>query len=204
MEIGILGAASLGQTLASRLAAAGHNIVLANSRGPESLRDVITRLGKGITAGHAAEAMNKPVVVLAMPWTKLSNVLAPDIDWHHRVLIDATNIFTSYAPSFEIDDLGEETGSEIVARLAPGARVVKAFNTLPVATMIAPLQEERLRRVLFVAGDDEDAVAIAIAQHLVSDIHLHPVYIGSLATGGRLMELGGALSGLELFIDGGR
>ena len=68
--------------------------------------------------------------------------------------------------------------------------------------MIAPLQEERLRRVLFVAGDDEDAVAIA--QQLVSDIHLHPVYIGSLVTGGRLMELGGALSGLELFIDGGR
>ena len=202
MEIGILGAASLGQTLASRLAAAGHNIVLANSRGPESLRDVITRLGKGITAGHAAEAMNKPVVVLAMPWTKLSDVLAPDINWDNRVLIDATNIFTSYAPSFEIDDLGEETGSESVARLAPGARVVKAFNTLPVATMIAPLQEDRLRRVLFVAGDDEDAVAIA--QHLVSDIHLHPVYIGSLATGGRLMELGGALSGLELFIDGGR
>ena len=202
MEIGILGAASLGQTLASRLAAAGHDIVLANSRGPESLRDVITRLGKGIAAGHAAEAMNRPVVVLAMPWTKLNDVLAPDINWDNRVLIDATNIFTSYAPSFEIDDLGEETGSEIVASLAPGARVVKAFNTLPVATMIAPLQEESLRRVLFVAGDDEDAVAIA--QQLVSDIHLHPVYIGSLATGGRLMELGGALSGLELFIDGGR
>lgn len=79
---------------------------------------------------------------------------------------------------------------------------MKAFNTLPVTKMIAPLQEERLRRVLFVAGDDEDAVAIA--RHLVSDIHLHPVYLGSLATGGRLMELGGALSGLELFIDSGR
>ncbi|WP_346899633.1 NAD(P)-binding domain-containing protein [uncultured Roseibium sp.] len=201
MDIGILGAATVGQTLARRLADAGHDIVIANSRGLESLRDVVMQLGSGIAAGHIADALKNPVVILAVPWTRLRDVLTPDIDWGGRVLIDATNIFTSYAPDFEVDDLRDDSGSEIVARLAPSARVVKAFNTLPIAKMFAPPPAGQLRRVLFVAGDDADAVAIV--QHLVSDLHLHPVRIGSLVTGGRLMELGGSLSSLELFVDGG-
>ena len=197
MDIGILGAATVGQALARRLADAGHDVVIANSRGPESLHGVVTQLGSRVTAGHVADALSNPVVILGVPWTRLRDVLSPDIDWNGRVLIDATNIFASYSPAFQVDDLGEDSGSEIVSRLAPSARVVKAFNTLPIDVMFAPPPANGLRRVLFVAGDDTDAVAIA--QQLVSDIHLQPVRIGSLATGGRLMQLGGSLSGLELF-----
>ena len=197
MHIGILGAAKVGQVLARLLANAGHDVVLANSRGPESLHDVVPRLGSRVTAGHVADALNNPVVILAVPWTRIRDVLTPEIDWRGCLLIDATNIFTSYAPAFEVDDLGEDSGSEIVARLAPSAHVVKAFNTLAIDVMVAPPPVDGLRRVLFVAGDDTDAVAIA--QRLVSDLQLRPVPIGSLATGGRLMQLGGSLSGLELF-----
>jgi 8-hydroxy-5-deazaflavin:NADPH oxidoreductase len=62
--------------------------------------------------------------------------------------------------------------------------------------MFAPAPANGLRRVLFVAGDDADAVSVV--EQLIEDIHLRPVVIGSLATGGRLMQLGGPLSGLEL------
>lgn len=197
MKIGILGAATVGQALARHLAAAGHEVTIANSRGPESLRELATQLGHRVTAGHIADALDSPIVILGVPWTRVRNVLTPDIEWNGRVLVDATNIFTRYAPSFEVDDLGEDTGSEIIARLAPSARVVKAFNTLPIDVMFAPRQADGVRRVLFVAGDDSDAVAVV--QQLVTDIDLHPVSIGTLAVGGRMMELGGSLSGLELF-----
>ncbi|MCB1477474.1 MAG: NAD(P)-binding domain-containing protein [Tepidamorphaceae bacterium] len=197
MKIGILGAAKLGQSLARHLAEAGHDALIANSRGPESLRELVTQLGSRVTAGHVADVLNSPVVILAVPWTKVRDVLTPDIEWRDRVLIDATNIFVSYAPAFEIDELGEDSGSEIVARLAPSARVVKAFNTLPIEVMFAPRPDDGLRRVLFVAGDDADAVCVA--QQLITGMDLYPVPVGPLAAGGRLMQLGGSLSGLELF-----
>ncbi|TIX51155.1 NADPH-dependent F420 reductase [Alteraurantiacibacter aquimixticola] len=197
MQIGILGAATVGQTLASRLSEAGHDATIANSRGPESLRDLVAELGQCVTAGTLVEALDKPVVIMAVPWTKVADLLSADIAWNGRILVDATNIFVSYAPDFEIDDLGEDSGSEIVARLAPTARVVKAFNTLPIEHMFAPLPADGLRRVLFLAGDDAEAVG-TVAQ-LVDDMHLRPIAIGSLASGGRMMQLGGPFSGLELF-----
>ncbi|WP_193170901.1 NADPH-dependent F420 reductase [Nisaea nitritireducens] len=197
MNIGILGAATVGQALARRLAAAGHEVVIANSRGPESLRELAMQLGNHVTAGQVTEALDNPVVILAVPWTRVRDVLTPEINWRGRVLIDATNIFTSYAPEFEVDDLGADSGSEIIARLAPAARVVKAFNTLPVKTMFAPVPVDGARRVLFVAGDDDDARAVV--HRLIADSHLHPVSIGGLAVGGRLMQLGAPLSGLEFF-----
>ena len=145
MNIGILGAATVGQVLARHLAAAGHNVMIANSRGPESLRDLVEQLGSRVTAGHVPEALDNPAVILGVPWTRVQDVLTPEIDWGGRVLIDATNIFTSYAPHFEIDDLGGDSGSEIVARQAPSARVVKAFNTLPIEKMFAPVPADGLR-----------------------------------------------------------
>ena len=126
----------------------------------------------------------------------MRNVLPPDIPWHGRILVDTMNIFTTYAPEFLADDLKGDSGSEIVARLAPSAHVVKAFNTLPFAKMFAPLPSG-LERVLFVAGDH--AAAVATVAGLISELGLHPIAIGSLASAGRQMELGGPFSGLELF-----
>ena len=83
------------------------------------------------------------------------------------------------------------------------SKLPREFETTPSEAVTALVEfavDVGASDLFFLSEED----AVAIAQHLVSDIHLHPVYIGSLATGGRLMELGGALSGLELFIDGGR
>jgi predicted dinucleotide-binding enzyme len=73
---------------------------------------------------------------------------------------------------------------------------VKAFNTIPFATM-STAEPAGTRRVLFVAGDD--AAATSTVANLIRDVGLHPIVLGPLASAGRQMELGGIFSGLELF-----
>ncbi len=195
MKIGILGAATVGQTLATKLAASGHDVRIANSRGPQSLIAQLAKAGTAAKPASVSEVLACDVVFLAVPWLKVSEVLTSDIAWDGRILVDTTNIFLSYAPDFRIDDLKGESGSEIIARLVPSARVVKAFNTLPFNVMFAPTPA-RMQRVLFVAGDQSEAVSTV--SDIVKELGLHPVALGPLAEGGRQMELGGPLSSLEL------
>ncbi|PKR55014.1 NADP oxidoreductase [Thalassospira marina] len=196
MKLGIIGAANVGRTLASRYLAAGHDVLIANSKGPDDLKQRLADMDPAPRAATIADVLACDVVFLAVPWTKIRDVLHSDINWGNRILVDTTNIFLSYAPEFAVDDLKGNSGSEVIASLAPGARVVKAFNTLPFATAFAPI-EEGLKRVLFVAGDDD--TALQTVSTLIHDIGFHAVALGTLATAGRQMELGGPLSGLELF-----
>jgi len=136
------------------------------------------------------------IVLLATPWIRVPDVLSPSLSWEGRILVDATNIYTSYKHELAIANLNGDSGSEIVARLAPGARVVKAFNTLSFDVMFSP-PPASTKRVLFIAGDDRAATG-TIAD-LVSQIGLHPLVAGELAVAGRQMELGGPFSRLELF-----
>lgn len=195
MKIGVLGAATVGMTLATKFAASGHDVLIANSRGPQSLA---VRLVEAHTAAKPAsvpEAVASDVVFLAVPWLKVSEILTPGISWDGRILVDTTNIFASYAPDFRVVDLKGCSGSEIIAGLAPSARVVKAFNTLPFKAMFAPTPAH-MKRVLFVAGDEGEAVATVSG--LIKELGLHPVALGHLAEAGRQMELGGPFSSLEL------
>jgi predicted dinucleotide-binding enzyme len=196
MTFGIIGAAAVGQELAWQLILAGHNVVLSNSRGPDSLHELVASMGPQAKAATVAEAANAPVVLLTLPWIKVAEALAPLGDWNGRVLVDATNIFLNYAPTFDIADIGDETGSEIVARLAPGARVVKAFNTLPIGKMFADIMVPNARRVLFLAGDDSDAKTIVA--RTIEQIGLAPIDLGGLRAGGILMQLRGPLVAVEL------
>ncbi len=195
MKIGIIGAAKVGMTLASRFAARGHDVLVANSRGPQSLSARLNEFDVHLSAASVLEVLTSEIVVLALPWLKVRDVLTPDIGWDGRILIDATNVFVSYAPDYRRDDLHGDSGSEIIARLAPDARVVKAFNTLPFDVMFAPTPAG-LKRVLFIAGDD--AHAVSTTAELITEVGLHPIALGPLASAGRQMELGGPLSTVEL------
>ncbi len=195
MKIGILGAGTVGLTLAAKFAAGGHDVLIANSRGPQSLAARLAETGATAKPASVSEALACDTVFLAVPWLKVSEVLRPDIAWNGRILVDTTNIFVSYAPDFRVDDLKDDSGSEIIARLAPSARVVKAFNTLPFKVMFAPTPAS-LKRVLFIAGDEGEAVSTV--SRLIKELGLHPVAVGRLAEAGRQMELGGPLSSLEL------
>ena len=120
--VGIIGAGRLGQAMARTALRAGRSVVIANSRGPESLASVVSTLGEGASAGTVAQAAAARIIVIAVPWERVPDAVR-DLEWDGQIVIDATN-------DWGADDLNGRTSSEIVAELVPGAPVVKAANTL--------------------------------------------------------------------------
>src|SRR5216683_2594528 len=143
--IGIIGAGHVGQALARTALRAGREVVIANSRGPQSLAPVVAALGAGVSAGTVGEAATAGIVAIAVPWASVPAAVA-GLHWNGQVVMDATNAFNA--------DLGGRTSSEIVADLLPGARLVKAANTLGANVLAADPHEAGGRRVIFVSGDD--------------------------------------------------
>ena len=197
MKIGIIGAHIVGMRLANEFAKAGHEVLVTNSGSAESVKAKLQEAGAetNIVPASMAQVRDCELVVLAAPWVKREAVLDPKHDWDGRILVDATNIYLSYPPNHRVDDLGGDSGSEIIARLAPTARVVKAFNTLDFGVMFSPVPTG-MKRVLFAAGDDEQALTTVCG--LIGELGFHPVALGSLAASGRLMELEKPLSALEV------
>lgn len=194
MRIVIIGAGRMGQALARLFAGAGHEVVLSNSRGPKSLSDLVAQLGAGVSAATVADAVaDAGVVVLATPWTRNAEALGQVRDWSGKILIDTTNNRTGPGPDAVID-LGDRLSSAVVAQLAPGARVVKAFNTTGIPVFAAGLGEGAGEaNAMYVAGDDEGAKAVV--SRLIADIKGEAVDTGDLRTGGRLQGMGGPLAG---------
>jgi predicted dinucleotide-binding enzyme len=187
MKIGIIGSGNIGATLADLFAKAGHIVEISNSRGPISLKTLIKSINsKNVTAASPEEAVRfAEVVLLAIPWRK-RNELPPSDLFKAKIVIDAMN---PYSGNFEVIDLGDLTSSEEVAKQLPGARLVKAFNTMyyeMLRTRGGKFGDERL--VLFVAGDDLDAKAIV--SKLIDDTGFMPVDTGSLHEGGRKQQPG--------------
>ncbi|WP_435195198.1 NADPH-dependent F420 reductase [Streptomyces sp. NRRL F-5630] len=195
MRIGTLGAGTVAQAIARHALAHGHEVVLSNRRGPASLAGLVGALGPLARAGTPRQAAAAELVVLAVGWPQIPEATAGLPPFDGRVVIDTTNQFASPPPHARIADLGELTGSEYVASLLPGARVVKAFNTLYGQYIAANPRHEAGRQVLFLAGDDADAKATV--GDLTAAFGFAPVDLGSLREGGRLMQLGGPLSGLH-------
>jgi 8-hydroxy-5-deazaflavin:NADPH oxidoreductase len=150
MTIGIIGAGGIGQAFAGQVAKAGYKVIVSNSRGPESLTEVVSQLGPHAKAGTRQEAAQADVVVLAVPWEQLRAALSDLPAWNSRILIDATNPVVQ--PGFRLADLGGSTSSEVVASLVPGARVVKVANTLLRAVLAADPNQAGGHRVLFMSG----------------------------------------------------
>lgn len=195
MKIGMLGAGAIAQAIARHAIRHGHEVVLSNSRGSASLAPLVKDLGALAAAATPAEAAAADLVVLAVRWPQIPDAVAGLRRLDGTVVIDATNQFASLPPNPEIADLGDLTGSEYVASLLPGARVVKAFNAL-YAQFIAPdPRHEAGRQVLFLAGDDADAKNTV--KDLASEFGFAPVDLGTLREGGRLIQLGGPLSALH-------
>ncbi|MFI2230437.1 NADPH-dependent F420 reductase [Nocardia testacea] len=196
MKIGMLGAGAIAQAIARHAVAHGHEVVLSNSRGPASLAPLVNDLGALAAAATPAEAATADLVVLAVPWPQIPDAVAglPRLD--NTVVIDATNQFASLSPTPEIADLGDLTGSEYVSSLLPGARVVKAFNSLYVRFIAPDPRHEAGRQVLFLAGDDADAKNTV--RDLTREFGFAPVDLGTLREGGRLIQLGGPLSALHV------
>jgi predicted dinucleotide-binding enzyme len=194
MKIGFIGAGVVAQTVAKHVLPFGHKVVLSNSRGPDTLASLVQELGSGAMAATPQEAADQEIVVLAVNWPKVQTALFSIPDWKDRVIVDATNRVASYSP-LALGDISGRTSSEIVADLAPGAKVVKAFNSVPMA-WISNFSSSKPRTVLFISGDDAEAKKPV--HNLIEEIGYESVDLGSLAVGGRLQQLGGPLAGIRL------
>jgi 8-hydroxy-5-deazaflavin:NADPH oxidoreductase len=186
--VGIIGAGRLGQAMARTARRAGREVVIANSRGPESLTSVVSSLGEGVSAVTVDEAAAADIVVLAVPWDRVPAAVQ-GLDWNSQVVIDATNDWAA-------DDLQGRTSSELVADLVAGARVVKAANTLSAEVLSSDPHEAGGQRVIFISGDDADAKAEVVA--LFQDAGFAAIDLGDLATGGAMQQIHHPLAGINL------
>jgi predicted dinucleotide-binding enzyme len=195
MNIGIIGAGGIATAFAQQVLKAGHQVTLSNSRGPESLAGVVRELGAGARAGTRQQAAEAEIVLVAVPWQQLPAALADLPPWAGRIVIDANNPVLQ--PGFRLAELGGRNSSQVFADLVPGARVVKAVNTLPVAVLAADPQQSGGKRVLFVSGDE--AAAKAEVVRLLQALGFATIDLGPLAVGGVLQQFpGGPLPALNL------
>ena len=187
MTIGIIGSGAIGTAFARTLSRAGIEATISNSRGPDSLKELVRELGPSIKAGTREEAARADIVFVAVNWTKLKAAMADLADWKGRIVIDANNPIE--APLFKPADLGGRVSSEVFADLVPGARVVKAFNHLRAELLVTDPSADGGRRVLFYSGNDT-AAKMEIAA-LIERIGFAGIDLGSLEVGGKLAQFPG-------------
>ncbi|AYQ29641.1 MULTISPECIES: NADPH-dependent F420 reductase [unclassified Polaromonas] len=194
-SIGIIGSGAIGSAVAKVLARHGIQATLSNSRGPDSLKDLVRELGPTIQPGTREEAAAKDIVFVAVNWGKLPAALAGLPDFGGRIVIDTNNPIE--APLFKPAELNGRLSSEIVTDLVPGARVVKAFNHLAAALLATDPADKGGKRILFYSGDDAAAKATVAA--LIGRLGFAGIDLGALSVGARLAQFpGGPLPILNL------
>ncbi|MBW4889413.1 NAD(P)-binding domain-containing protein [Mucilaginibacter sp. HMF5004] len=196
MKIGIIGAGKIGATIANLFIKAGHAVALSNSRGPESLKELITSLGDNAIALSVNEAAAfGDIVFLATPWRETA-ALPDAITVQDKIVIDAMN---PYLANGKLADLGNSTSSEETAKRLPGATIVKAFNTIHYqhlnnsSEQKLPLQE---RRAIFMASDSIEAKAKV--SRLIEEIGFAAIDTGNLRDGGQMQQPGSELYNKEI------
>lgn len=197
MEVGVIGAGRIGVVLTGMLGAAGHDVLLANSRDPASLRLTLTHMApsvRGVDVATAAQA--KDVVVLAIPFYRYHQL--PFKALAGRVVLDATNYSAARDGAFPYLDDGSTTSSETIAGFLEGARVVKGLNTIHWRSLEPEAEPPGPgRRAIPIAGDDPTATATVAA--LLDSIGFDSVVAGPLASG-RGMQPGSAVYGPRLTV----
>ncbi|MEQ1728424.1 MAG: NADPH-dependent F420 reductase [Vicinamibacterales bacterium] len=184
MKIGIIGAGMIGGTLAHLFAPLGHDVAVSNSRGPASLQEMVAELGpraRAMTVNDAAEWAE--VVVLAVPW-RTPEALPSASAVEGKIVIDAMNPYRAWGGTY---DLGESSSSEETRTRLPGARLVKAFNTIyfrHLATEGNRSRPEDERRAIFLAGDDAEAKSVVAG--IIRELGFAAVDAGSLRDGVKL------------------
>ena len=185
--IGFIGSGNIGSQLARLAVAQGHDVVMSNSRGPETLADLIAELGPHARAATPVEAAAAgDLVVVTVPLRAVGDV--PVEPLAGKVVIDTNNYYP--ARDGQIAELDDEstTTAEVLQRHLPTSKVVKAFNHLYAADLTTDGQPAGTpgRRALAVVGDDVDAVAVVSA--LVDSFGFDPLAVSPLSEGWRIQR----------------
>jgi 8-hydroxy-5-deazaflavin:NADPH oxidoreductase len=185
--IGLVGSGNIGSTVARLAVNAGHDVVLSNSRGPETLRDLVSELGPHATAATAEEAAEAgDLVVVTVPLSAVEQV--PVEPLRGKVVIDTCNYYPQRDGEVAALDDESTTTSELVQAHLAGSTVVKAFNNISSVHLLnlARPSGSPDRSVLPIAGDDPDAKA-TVSQFLDS-IGYDAYDVGPLAEGWRFQR----------------
>lgn len=184
MRIGLIGAGHIGGTLARQAVAHGHDVVVSNSRGPQTLGDLVDELGEHASAGTAQEAAAfGHLVVVSIPLKNYRQV--PVEELAGKVVVDTNNYYPQRDGRIPELDQATTTSAELLAAHLPGSRVVKAFNSIRSGDLGSQGEPAGTpgRRALPIAGDDPRAKAVVTA--LIEEFGFDVVDAGPLAEGRR-------------------
>jgi 8-hydroxy-5-deazaflavin:NADPH oxidoreductase len=182
--VGFLGSGYIGSTVARLSVAAGHRVVLSNSRAPETLNELVAEVGplaEAATAAHAAATGD--IVVVAIPVRAYRDLPAGELAG--RVVIDTGNYYPQRDGQLAELDSGSLTSSELLQQELPGASVVKAFNNIYFRHLAALSRPSGAadRSYLPIAGDDAAAKSAVTA--FLDSIGYGTIDVGPLAAGWR-------------------
>lgn len=196
MRIGIIGAGRIGSTLARHFAGIGHDVALANSRGPETLAELVAGIDGRVRAVGADEAARfGQVVVVSIPYGRVGEL--PTTELRDKVLVDTCNYYPE-RDGHEADLDDDSTTSSEKVRALTDSNLVKAFNAIrsDVLRDRGRPKGDTARLAIPVSGDDEEAVAVVAG--LIRDIGFDPVNAGHLGGGGRKHQPGTDVYAVEL------
>src|ERR1700688_4008449 len=156
--IGLIGAGHIGSQIARLAVARGHNVVISNSRGPETLATLVAELGPNARAGTSIDAgRTGDVVVVTVPLKNYRDV--PVEPLAGKIVIDTNNYYPQRDGHIPELDNESTTTAELLQAHLPTSKVVKAFNHIYAAALTTDGQPAgtKNRRALVIAGDDQDA-----------------------------------------------
>lgn len=189
VRIGIIGSGHIGGTLAQLLVTAGHEVVVSNSRGPETLQALVVQLGPNARAATPTEAAEwGEVVVVSVPLGRYREI--PQAGPAGKVVIDTNNYYPGRDGQMEELDSGRTTGSELLQQHLSDARVVKAFNGITWEHLrdLGRPKEDPRRVAIPISGDDSEAKRVVA--DLIDQIGFDAVDAGGLGVGGRKHQVG--------------
>jgi len=193
MKIGVIGAGKIGATVAGLFVKAGNQVAISNSRGPETLRELVAQLGPRAQAMTVEEAASfGDVILIAIPFRKYQELPAKIFDG--KIVVDSTKYYPERDGNFAEIDLGKINSTELLAAHLSGARIVKAFNTIwfeHLKSQGNPELPPQDRRAIFIAGDDPETKK-TVAK-LIDEIGFTAVDSGSLREGGKAQQPGSTI-----------
>lgn len=187
MTIGLIGAGHIGSQVARLAAASDYDVVISNSRGPETLGALVAELGPRSRAATAVDAAKAgDIVVVSVP---LKNYRAvPVVPLVGKIVIDTNNYYPKRDGHIRELDNESTTTAELLQAHLPKSKVVKAFNHIYAAALTTDGQPAgtKNRRALVIAGDDEEAKARVT--HLLDQFGFDTVDAGPLKEGWRIQR----------------
>jgi 8-hydroxy-5-deazaflavin:NADPH oxidoreductase len=194
MSYAIIGTGKVGQALATAFARKGLEVAIASRRSAEALAPIAKAIGPTIIPKSLKDAVKADIVLLAVPFGTQKEVAKAAESWQGKIVIDVTNAY-GVAP----EELGNLPSSIVISQAFPGAKLVKAFNSLAAEVLAQDPNVKGGKRVVFLSSDDEGGAAQVAT--LVEQLGFAPVQLGKLAEGGLLIQARGKTWAQLIFQD---